>query len=602
MTTRVSVEHRTAYHFDRPVGIGAHTVRLRPAPHCRTPITGYSLRVEPANHFVNWQQDAHGNHVARLVFPEPATDLTITVSLVAEMTVINPFDFFVESYAERSGFAYPPELAQDLEPYLRPVGDNPLLTAWLADHPELTAPGQAIVGFLIGLNRQIAGDVAYSVRMEPGVLTPEQTLGGGKGSCRDSAWLLVQMLRHLGYAARFVSGYLIQLAPDVKPLEGPPGPEADFTDLHAWAEVYLPGAGWGGLDATSRLFCGAGHIPLAASPDPISAAPITGMVEKAEVTFDFEMSVRRIRETPRTTKPYAEATWQAILARGAEVDRALARGAVRLTMGGEPTFVSASDMDAPEWNTAALGPTKQVYAERLIRRLIDRWSPGAVLQHGMGKQYPGEQLPRWALLAHWRADGEPVWRDRALLASVEDRDDATARDAATFAARLAERLQVDPALVIPAHEDTHYYLWKEHRLPANVLAEESKLRDPMERARLSRVFGQGLGAAVGSVLPLRRVIRDGARRWQSGQWFFRAGELFLIPGDSPIGLRLPLESLPWVSDEDLEVDVPPDPFAPKPPLPSAQAMRVVDGPGAAIERFRPVPQDLPVVGESDPSV
>jgi len=596
MPLHVALTHRTSYHYDRLVTLGPQTIRLRPAPHA---IVSYDLKIEPKPHFLNWQQDPQGNHLARVVFPERVDRFEITVDLVADMVTINPFDFFLEPEAETTPFAYDPVLDHELAPYRRAEAAGPLLAALLAQVPRGERP---TVQMLVELNTMVQRRVEYIVRMEPGVLTPEQTLGGGKGSCRDSAWLLVQMLRHLGYAARFVSGYLIQLAPDVKPLEGPPGPEADFTDLHAWAEVYLPGAGWVGLDATSGLFCGEGHIPLAASPDPISAAPITGMVEKAEVTFDFEMSVRRIRETPRTTKPYAEATWQAILARGAEVDRALARGAVRLTMGGEPTFVSASDMDAPEWNTAALGPTKQVYAERLIRRLIDRWSPGAVLQHGMGKQYPGEQLPRWALLAHWRADGEPVWRDRALLASVEDRDDATARDAATFAARLAERLQVDPALVIPAHEDTHYYLWKEHRLPANVLAEESKLRDPMERARLSRVFGQGLGAAVGSVLPLRRVIRDGARRWQSGQWFFRAGELFLIPGDSPIGLRLPLESLPWVSDEDLEVDVPPDPFAPKPPLPSAQAMRVVDGPGAAIERFRPVPQDLPVVGESDPSV
>ncbi|MBN8896733.1 MAG: transglutaminase family protein, partial [Rhodospirillales bacterium] len=588
MPLHVALTHRTSYHYDRLVTLGPQTIRLRPAPHTRTGIVSYDLTIAPKPHFLNWQQDPQGNHLARVVFPERVDRFEVTVDLVADMVTINPFDFFLEPEAEQYPFTYDPVLEAELAPYRRVDTPGPQLTALLA---QVSRAEQPTVQMLVALNALVQHRVEYIVRLEPGVLTPEQTLGGGKGSCRDSAWLLVQMLRLLGYAARFVSGYLIQLAPDVKPLEGPPGPSADFTDLHAWAEVYLPGAGWVGLDATSGLFCGEGHIPLAASPDPISAAPITGMVEKAEVSFDFEMSVRRIRETPRTTKPYTEATWQAILAQGAEVDRALARSAVRLTMGGEPTFVSASDIDAPEWNTDALGPTKQILAERLIRRLIDKWSPGAVLQHGMGKQYPGEPLPRWALLAHWRADGEPVWRDRALLASVEDRDDASAADAAGFATRLAERLQVDPSLVIPAHEDTHYYLWKEHRLPANVLAEESRLRDPLERERLARVFGQGLAAPVGSVLPLRRVMQDGARRWQSGKWFFRAGELFLIPGDSPIGLRLPLESLPWVSDEDLEVDVPPDPFAPKPPLPSAQAMRVVDGPGAAIERFRPVPQD-----------
>ena len=343
-------------------------------------------------------------------------------------------------------------------------------------------------------------------------------------------------------AARFVSGYLIQLAPDVKPLEGPPGPSADFTDLHAWAEVYLPGAGWVGLDATSGLFCGEGHIPLAASPDPISAAPITGLVEKAETTFDFAMSVTRIKETPRTTKPYTEPQWQAILARGQEVDRALTRGDVRLTMGGEPTFIAADDMDAPEWNTDALGPTKRAYAGRLIRRLMDRWTPGAVLQSQHGQAISGRAAAALgAALPLARGWGEGL--ERSGPARLRRRH-ATTRPPVMpprFAQSLAERLQVDPALVIPAYEDIHYYLWKEHRLPANVLAEDAKLRDPLERARLAQVFGQGLASVVGSVLPLRRVIDGGARRWQSGKWFFKAGEMFLIPGDSPVGLRLPLE-------------------------------------------------------------
>ncbi|MDR3537335.1 MAG: transglutaminase family protein [Acetobacteraceae bacterium] len=600
MPLHVALTHRTSYHYDRLITLGPQTIRLRPTPHARTAVLSYELKVEPTPHFINWQQDPQGNQLARVVFPEKVDRFEVTVDLVADMVTVNPFDFFLEPDAEQFPFSYDPLLEQELAPFRRTDPPGPHLDALLA---EVSRAKQPTVDMLVALNQSVQHRVKYIVRLEPGVYTPEETLGGGKGSCRDSAWVLVQLLRHLGYAARFVSGYLIQLAPDVKPLEGPPGPEADFTDLHAWAEVYLPGAGWVGLDATSGLFCGEGHIPLAASPDPISAAPITGLVEKCGVTFDFEMSVRRVRETPRTTKPYTEAAWQAILARGADVDRALARGNVRLTMGGEPTFVSASDMDAPEWNTDALGPTKQRIAERLMRRLMDRWSPGAALQHGMGKQYPGEQLPRWALHTHWRADGEPVWRDQEFLASVEDRDTAGADDAAGFATRLAERLQVDPGLVIPAYEDVHYYLWKEHRLPANVLAEDSKLADEMERARLARVFGQGLASPVGSVLPLRRVLEDGARRWQSGKWFFRAGELFLVPGDSPIGLRLPLEALPWVDAADFEADLPPDPFAPKTHLPSRQALRTAaPDDGRGIENFRPVPQELPVVGRGEPGV
>ena len=405
--------------------------------------------------------------------------------------------------------------------------------------------------------------------------TPEETLAAGEGSCRDSAWLLVQLLRQLGYAARFVSGYLIQLVGDVKPLDGPEGPTSDFTDLHAWAEAYLPGAGWVGLDATSGLLTGEGHIPLAATPDPQSAAPITGLVEPCETEFGFDMHVTRVRETPRVTKPYSEAQWQDILAMGAAVDRSLAAGNVRLTMGGEPTFVSATDIDAPEWNTDALGPTKQRFAERLMRRLRERWTPGAVLQTVSGKHYPGEQLPRWALYAHWRKDGEPVWRDTSLLANEDDTDDATAADAQRFCAALAERLQVDPSLINPAYEDIYYYLWREHRLPVNVLAEDAKLKDPLERARLARVLGGDLGAPVGSVLPLRRAIRDDVRVWQSGKWCFRGDALFLLPGDLPIGYRLPLDTLPWADEETIEQETEADPFAPRAPLPPLQVLRAV---------------------------
>jgi uncharacterized protein (DUF2126 family)/transglutaminase-like putative cysteine protease len=601
MPLHVALTHKTSYHYDRLVTLGPQTIRLRPAPQARTAILSYALRIEPKPHFINWMQDPQGNHLARVVFPEKVDRFEVTVDLVADMVTINPFDFFLEPEAETYPFTYDPVLDQELAPFRKTEPPGPLLATLLTAVPRAE---ERTVDKLVALNSLIQNRVAYIVRMEPGVLPPEETLAGGRGSCRDSAWLLVQVLRHLGMAARFVSGYLIQLAPDVTPLEGPLGPSADFTDLHAWAEVYLPGAGWVGLDATSGLLCGEGHIPLAASPDPISAAPITGLVEKAEVSFDFAMSVTRIRETPRTTKPYTDAQWQAILTRGEDVDQALKRSDVRLTMGGEPTFIAANDMDAPEWNTDALGPTKRAYAGRLIRRLMDRWTRGAVINHSMGKQYPGEQLPRWALNCHWRADGENVWNDPALLASDDDTDDATALQAATFARNLAERLQVDPALVIPAYEDVHYYLWKEHRLPSNVLAEDARLRDPMERARLAKVFGQALGSSVGSVLPLRRVIDDGARRWQSGKWFFRAGEMFLIPGDSPIGLRLPLDSLPWVEPERAEYEVEPDFFAPKETLPKRQALqtRSALAGGAGIENFRPVPQELPVTGRGAPAI
>jgi len=603
MPLHVALTHKTSYHYDRPINLGPQTIRLRPAPHARTPIISYSLSIEPKPHFLNWQQDPQGNFLARVVFPERVTHFDVTVDLVADMATINPFDFFLEPQAETFPFTYDPVLDQELAPFRRTAPAGPHLRKLIDAVPS---GEQRTVDMLVALNRMVQQSVAYIVRLEPGVWTPEETLGKAQGSCRDSAWVLVQLLRHLGYAARFCSGYLIQLVADEKPLEGPEGPTSDFTDLHAWAEVYLPGAGWIGLDATSGLMTGEGHIPLAATPEPLSAAPISGLMDAAEVTFGFEMSVARIRETPRTTKPYTDQAWQDIKAAGRRVDAALDRAAVRMTMGGEPTFVSATDMEGAEWNTDAQGPTKRRMAGRLMRRLAPLWAPGAVLHHGMGKLYPGEQLPRWTLSAHWRLDGEPVWTDPALLASDDDEGSATPEDAARFAGILAERLQVDPALVIPAHEDIHYYLWREHRLPANVVVEDAKLRDPLERARLAKVFGQGLASAVGSVLPLRRVKAAGERRWQSGPWFFRDAEgkaspLFLVPGDSPIGLRLPLDSLPWAKDESLakEADQPHDPFAPLEPLASQQMIRDRVAVRGLSPAFRPVAQELPEVGEED---
>jgi uncharacterized protein (DUF2126 family) len=570
MALHVALTHRTTYRYDRLVELGPQTIRLRPAPHARTPILSYALKIEPAGHFVNWQQDPQGNFLARVVFPERVDRFEVTVDLLADMATINPFDFFLEPSAETFPFTYDPVLEEELAPFrkLNPAG--PLLTGLLETLPKTT---MGTVDFLVAVNTAVRDRIGYIVRLESGVWTPEQTLGETRGSCRDSAWVLVNVLRRLGIAARFVSGYLIQLKPDQLAIDGPSGAAADFTDLHAWAEAYLPGAGWIGLDATSGLLTGEGHIPLAASPDPMSAAPISGLVGPAQAEFGVEMVVTRVRETPRVTKPYSDAQWQAIRDAGTQVDAALAAGDVRLTMGGEPTFVSDRDPDGAEWTIDALGPTKRREAGRLIRRLMALWSPGAMLQYGAGKHYPGEQTPRWALHATWRRDGEPVWTDPALLADPDTtQGDATADTAAAFSRALAERLQVDPACAMPAYEDQPYFLMREGRLPANVIAEASHASDPLERARLTRVFSEGLDTVVGTVLPLRRVGAIGARRWQSEAWAMREGKIFLVQGDNSMGVRLPLSSLPYVDPAEIEEEPEPDPLAPARDLPKHAAL------------------------------
>ncbi len=561
MTIHVALHHVTRYRYDRPVKLGPHVVRLRPCPHSRTRILSYSLRVRPEEHFINWQQDPQSNYLARLVFPERTTTLDIEIGLVAEMAVINPFDFFLEPQAEHVPFDYEAWQRDELAPYFRKL---PLTPAFAARLDAIEFEPTRSVDFLVALNRELCAEIDYLIRLEPGVQTPEETLEKRSGSCRDSAWLLVQLLRHLGLAARFVSGYLIQLKADVASLDGPSGPDADFTDLHAWCEVYLPGAGWIGLDPTSGLFAGEGHIPLACTPDPFSAAPVTGALEHCEVEFVHEMRLTRIREAPRVTLPYTDAQWSAIERLGHDLDRRLDDMDVRLTQGGEPTFVSMDDFDSAEWNTDALGPTKRARAAELYHRLRARYGPHGLVHFGQGKWYPGEPLPRWSLNCFWRRDGQPAWERPELIADEAADYGADEALAHRFLARLAERLGLDPARVFAAYEDVFYLLWREHRLPVNVDPFDSHLDDPLERARLARLFGRGLERPAGHVLPLARDPRSGA--WRSKRWFLRDERCYLIPGDSPIGYRLPLDSLPWTDDADPERIHPPDPFARTQPL------------------------------------
>jgi uncharacterized protein (DUF2126 family) len=556
MSIHVALNHKTEYVYERPVSMSPHIVRLRPAPHCRTPILSYALKVTPEKHFLNWQQDPFGNWQARLVFLEKTARFCVDVDLVTEMITINPFDFFLDEYARHYPFVYEAQLLKELGPYLQPRESGPRLLAWM-EQVDRTQAGT--VDFLVALNQRLQGDLGYVIRMETGVQSCEETLSLAKGSCRDSAYLLVQILRHLGLAARFVSGYLVQLTADVKSLDGPSGPEQDFTDLHAWAEVYVPGAGWLGLDPTSGLFAGEGHIPLACTPDPVSAAPITGAVEKVETQFYFHNQMRRIHETPRVTKPYSEEQWQAVLGLGSLVDRELNAQDVRLTMGGEPTFVSVDEMDSAEWNTQALGEDKRRLAGVLVQRLRRRFAPGGLLHFGQGKWYPSEQLPRWALNCYWRADGEPLWRDADLLAQEGHEYGFDWEDAGLFARTLAKHLGVDPERAVPAYEDVFYYMWREGRLPVNVNPLDSKLRDEVERKRLRRLFQQGLDRVVGYTLPLRWEDKG----WKGGRWTLRDGLLFLVPGDSPMGLRLPLDALPWSESGERELPPERDPFEPR---------------------------------------
>ncbi|QIR85381.1 DUF2126 domain-containing protein [Paracoccus sp. AK26] len=563
MSIKASIYHLTHYKYDRPVVLGPQVIRLRPAPHSRTRVLSHSLKVAPEGHFVNHQQDPFGNWLSRFVFPEPVRELKIEVDLVADMTVYNPFDFFVEDAAETWPFDYAPELAEELIPYRATEPAGPMLRAFLDSIPRTKT---RTVDFVVALNARIAGETAYTIRMEPGVQTPEETLTLRSASCRDSTWLLVHALRHLGFAARFVSGYLIQLKPDLQALDGPSGTAHDFTDLHAWAEVYIPGAGWIGLDPTSGLLTGESHIPLAAAPHYRSCAPISGAASFAEVDFNFDMQVRRVAEHPRITKPFSDEAWTDLNRLGQQVDAALREGDVRLTMGGEPTFVSIDDFESAEWNTAAVGPTKRDRADILIRKLRQRFAPSGFLHYGQGKWYPGETLPRWTFSLYWRKDGQPVWQNPDLIAQESAAEAVTPLHAQELLREMAAELGVPDDNVLPAYEDPAEWLVREANLPANVTPENSELADPEARHRIAAVFDRGLTTPTGFVLPVQAWQSKAKLKWYSERWRLRRGHVFLVPGDSPVGYRLPLASLPHLPESVYPYINPTDPTVERAPL------------------------------------
>ena len=546
MAIVAALTHRTAYRYDRPVALGPQLIRLRPAPHTRAPILSYSLKVSPGGHFLNWQQDPFGNWLARCVFPEKVRAFEIDVDLSFEHQIINPFDFFVEPYAERFPFKYEPAQKVELGPYLKRSKLAPPVETYIAALPK----DGALVPFLVDLNQTLAKQISYLIRLEPGVQTPEQTLSLGAGSCRDTAWLFVNIARELGLAARFVSGYLVQLKPDLVSIDGPAGTDHDFADLHAWTEIYIPGAGWVGFDPTSGLLAGEGHIPLAATPHYESAAPIVGAVEFAQTDFSFSMEVKRLREAPRVTAPFTDKAWHALDAMGERIDAELKAGDVRLTMGGEPTFVSIDDYQDAEWNTAALGPTKKQRADVLIEALRKRFAPGGLLHYGQGKWYPGESLPRWAFSLIWRADNEPIWRDPGLVAHFGETHTADVDAAERFAIDLAARLGIGADYLTPLFEDPVHWEAKQAELPTNVDIEDAKLADTEAAERIARVFAHGLDRPIGFALPIRRLhARSLGSGWLSEHWETRRARLYLTPGDSPAGLRLPLDQLPHIPPE-----------------------------------------------------
>ncbi len=584
MTLQVKLHHKTLYRYDRQVRLSPQEIRLRPSPQDKTKVLSYSLRVAPENHFLNWIQDPYGNLVGRAVFPEPTREFSLEVDMVVDMTALNPFDFFLEEEAAVFPPAYSQDLKKQLALYFEKNAGGKCFSRWMQGIGAENLSGNPIDA-AIHLNRKIKDAIDYKIRLEPGVQTCDETLEKKSGSCRDMAWLLVETLRHLGLAARFVSGYLLQLRADIRPMHGLKGPPEDIGDLHAWAEVYLPGAGWVGLDATSGLLTGEGHIALARAATPAEASPIIGSLDACEVNFSFEITLQRILESPRPSRPYTDHQWREILETGRAIDTELKEGDVRLTMGGEPTFVHSEDRQGAEWHTAALGPTKKPLSSKLLRRLRACYAPGALVHTGQGKWYGGEPLPRWALGCYWRKDGEAVWENDSLLDDETTERKFGVTEAQVFLRKVAEGLGVDVRTLMPAHEDRLHALINERNLPKNIDLAKNAPKDSEERKQLRETLSQGLGTVVGYVLPLRSFWDGTSVRWTTGPWYFRDHRLFLSSGQSPMGYRLPLDSLPWENPEERFQETEIDPFAPKNPLPffRKKARAALKGPASPAE-------------------
>jgi len=551
MAITVSITHLTHYKYDRPVSLSPQTIRLRPSPHNKVPIKSYSLNIEPKDHFMNWYQDIFGNHVANISFNQRVTEFKIEVDLKAEIVTSNPFDFFIDKKYEQWPFEYDLTNKIELGSYLNIIENGPLLNKWIM---EKTAgiKTKKTLDLLVYINQELNKSLGYIIRLDPGVHTPEELFKEGKGSCRDFAWTLCQIYRHLGFASRFVSGYSIQLKPDIKAIDGPIGVTEDIVDLHAWCEVYIPGAGWIGFDGTSGLMAGEGHIPLSASPLPFQSAPVEGLIDKCECVLDHRMILKRIAEPPRVTKPFSQHQWNEINKLGKKIDAAGKKADLRLTIGGEPTFISTENRDALEWNTAALGDEKWDKAVELLFRLRKKFGPQASVHFGQGKWYGGESMPRWALGFFWRKDGQKVWNNDELIAQPNRKKPAKINPEQTekFAKKLSQSLGIDENCAIPAYEDIPHILMRERILPiAGKIIDEAANDDEIKR--LLKLDKKDLGKPRAFVLPILYSIKR--KKWISNLWKFKSDHMFLIPGDSAAGFRMPLNSIPFVKGADEEV-------------------------------------------------
>lgn len=551
MTTRIAITHRIERTFSKTIKLSTHWLRLRPAPDTPARITAYSLELAPEPHFVNWLRDPFENHIVRLDLPEPLPYLHTAVEILAELVPKNPFDFLIEPYAVKHPFEYTTQLKKELAPYLA-VGEPSARTRVFFETLERkeVATIQRLSEVCAALLEAFPSFAPSPISSTQGAPDLEALFARGTGSAWDLAWLFTLSLRQLGLAARFVCGYHVLLAEAEA--------QQDSVRLHAWTQVFIPGAGWIGIDPSTGLYTNETFIPLSSGADPARVQPIVGSREPCEETRIESVQVRRLEPAdPRW--PYTETQWNDICALGAHVQRDLEAHRVYLSTGMNLSFV-ATGSGSYEWHTHALGPEKLRIADQLLSRLLQRTAAGAIKHYAQGEWYAGEGLPRWRLIGLARGDGQPVWRNAELRSTGE----ANVLAAADFANALARALGVPPSCVSAAQEDPLHSVWR-GQLPIDRVPTPSELDDPEQRRALAERFSQVSYEPVGYVLPLGWDHKAG--QFRSGQWRFRRPGLHLIPGDSPIGYRLPLDSLIEDKEALFESQLERSPFDERSPLP-----------------------------------
>lgn len=550
MTTRVALSHRIDRRFNRHVRLSTHWLRLRPAPHCQPEVEAYSLRIDTNPHFINWLRDPFENHLGRLDFPEQVNQVCLEVELLLKLNPRNPFDFLVEADAARYPLSYSEQHRKELAPYLRLGKFGPHMDAWLARLPRQK---DYIVEFLGNLNLHINNAIALAMGFLPGPVDCESVLRRGTASAWEIAWLAALSLRALGLATRFTSGYKVLLAADPT--------QTNFASLHAWTEVFLPGAGWIGLDPAAGVFTTEAYVPLACAPDPLRAIQFSGYREDCDEQINEQVQIRILQShTPARSD---RASMPVILrALGNEVDRTLMESDTELATSMELAFVAAAKGTSAEWTTAAIGADKRRAAEALATGLARRLAPGAAFMESQGEWFAGEGCPRWRLSCLFRDDGKAICESAQLATpNHADANRNTRSEARALAIELLEQLQLGQNWLIPAYEDGLHELASNPGL-LDFAPNPDELNDPFKRQALAERLSSTLGEPVGFVIPLRWDYVQS--RWSSGQWRFRRGGLFLTPGSSQMGYRLPLNSLATAESDRFEPHLERSPFEERP--------------------------------------